>query len=102
MANNIALDPITSPQTDGSKLTSPGLLSNTLKANNSPDQHLERDAPSHAREREAVPPNGGFGWVCVVCLHLINGHTWGLNSVSDCSYLSTANHGCRLLSFAMN
>ncbi|KAH0365148.1 putative monocarboxylate transporter, partial [Aureobasidium melanogenum] len=25
-------------------------------------------------------PNGGYGWVCVVCVALINGHTWGLNS----------------------
>jgi hypothetical protein len=83
MANNIALDPITPPRIDGSKLIASGLLSNTLKANNGLDQHFERDAPSHAREREDVPPNGGFGWVCVVCLHLINGHTWGLNSVSD-------------------
>lgn len=29
-----------------------------------------------------VPPNGGYGWVCVVCVGLINMHTWGLNSVS--------------------
>ena len=27
-----------------------------------------------------VPPNGGYGWVCVVCVALINGHTWGINS----------------------
>ena len=25
-------------------------------------------------------PNGGYGWVCVVCVALINAHTWGLNS----------------------
>ncbi len=28
-----------------------------------------------------VPPNGGYGWVCVACSALINAHTWGLNSV---------------------
>lgn len=28
-----------------------------------------------------VPPDGGYGWVCVACVFLINGHTWGLNSV---------------------
>ena len=27
-------------------------------------------------------PNGGYGWVCVVCVFLINAHTWGLNFVS--------------------
>ncbi|KAH6678425.1 MFS transporter-like protein [Halenospora varia] len=27
-----------------------------------------------------VPPDGGYGWVVVACVALINGHTWGLNS----------------------
>ncbi|KAF4631551.1 hypothetical protein G7Y89_g6580 [Cudoniella acicularis] len=27
-----------------------------------------------------VPPDGGYGWICVACVSLINGHTWGLNS----------------------
>ncbi|KAF2120662.1 major facilitator superfamily domain-containing protein [Lophiotrema nucula] len=26
------------------------------------------------------PPDGGYGWVCVACLFVMNGHTWGLNS----------------------
>lgn len=30
-----------------------------------------------------VPPDGGYGWVCVACVFLINGHTWGVNSVSE-------------------
>jgi hypothetical protein len=29
-----------------------------------------------------VPPDGGYGWVCVTCLFLMNAHTWGVNSVS--------------------
>jgi hypothetical protein len=28
------------------------------------------------------PPDGGYGWVCVACVFLINAHTWGVNSVS--------------------
>lgn len=28
------------------------------------------------------PPNGGYGWVCVFCIALINAHTWGINGVS--------------------
>jgi hypothetical protein len=28
-----------------------------------------------------VPPDGGYGWVCVACVFLINAHTWGVNSV---------------------
>lgn len=27
------------------------------------------------------PPDGGYGWVCVACVFLINAHTWGVNSV---------------------
>ena len=28
-----------------------------------------------------VPPDGGYGWVCVACVFWINAHTWGINSV---------------------
>ena len=44
-----------------------------------------RDQPSpaaHATDWEYVPPNGGYGWVCVVCVFFINAHTWGINFVS--------------------
>lgn len=26
------------------------------------------------------PPDGGYGWVCTVCVATVNAHTWGLNS----------------------
>jgi hypothetical protein len=29
-----------------------------------------------------IPPNGGYGWVCVAACFFINAHTWGMNSVS--------------------
>ena len=29
-----------------------------------------------------VCPDGGYGWVCVACVFMINAHTWGVN----CSY----------------
>lgn len=29
-----------------------------------------------------VPPDGGYGWVCVASVFIINAHTWGVNSVS--------------------
>lgn len=32
-------------------------------------------------QEEDIPPNGGYGWVCVICVFWINAHTWGLNSV---------------------
>jgi hypothetical protein len=48
----------------------------------------EGDAP--ARIAVDVPPNGGYGWVNVVCVFLINAHTWGVNSVSDVfSYMTS-------------
>ncbi|KAL1792184.1 hypothetical protein ACET3X_009935 [Alternaria dauci] len=40
-----------------------------------------------------VPPNGGYGWVCVAAVATINIHTWGLNSayaVFLAHYLSTS------------
>lgn len=44
------------------------------------DHH--RPMGTNVKERKYVPPNGGYGWVCVVCVFLINAHTWGLNFVS--------------------
>ncbi|KAF2813301.1 uncharacterized protein BDZ99DRAFT_568524 [Mytilinidion resinicola] len=43
-------------------------------------------------KREDVPPDGGYGWVCVAAIFCINAHTWGLNSsygVFLAHYLST-------------
>lgn len=28
-----------------------------------------------------VPPDGGYGWICVMCSWFINAHTWGINAV---------------------
>lgn len=33
-------------------------------------------------------PDGGYGWICVMCCALINAHTWGINSVSEFPSLS--------------
>ncbi|KAK2760834.1 hypothetical protein FQN54_002073 [Arachnomyces sp. PD_36] len=46
------------------------------------------DQPPQPREEgecekipaSSVPPDGGYGWVCVACIATINGHTWGINS----------------------
>ncbi|KAK6401246.1 hypothetical protein LTR95_019209, partial [Oleoguttula sp. CCFEE 5521] len=29
---------------------------------------------------EDIPPDGGYGWVCCICVFLINANTWGVNS----------------------
>lgn len=30
-----------------------------------------------------VPPDGGYGWVCVACCSTVNAMTWGVNSVRN-------------------
>ena len=39
--------------------------------------------PPTGREiaQEDLFPNGGYGWVCVVCVFWINVSTWGVSSV---------------------
>ncbi|KAF2128860.1 putative MFS transporter [Dothidotthia symphoricarpi CBS 119687] len=40
----------------------------------------------------APQPDGGYGWICTLCVALINAHTWGINSsygVFLAHYLST-------------
>ena len=54
------------------ELSSPSLRSKV-------DHH--QPSPAHSRDGEYVPPDGGYGWVCVMCVFLINAHTWGLNFV---------------------
>lgn len=49
------------------------------------DQGHYTDDPERIEDSKPVdiPPDGGYGWVCVACVFLINGHTWGVNSVSE-------------------
>ena len=49
----------------------------------SPTDTLDVDAtiiPQELKDADS-PPDGGYGWVCVGCVALVNAHTWGLNSV---------------------
>lgn len=48
-----------------------------------------RSSGTQAIDREYVPPDSGYGWVCVVCVFMVNAHTWGLNFVSDTLHSST-------------
>ncbi|KAL4811218.1 major facilitator superfamily domain-containing protein [Aspergillus unguis] len=37
-------------------------------------------APAQAKSEDDLPPDGGYGWVCVFGVFWINAHTWGINS----------------------
>ncbi|KAF2722779.1 MFS general substrate transporter [Polychaeton citri CBS 116435] len=70
-------------------------------------RHDMKDEPHMIAQRDNAPPpppNGGYGWVCTVCVGLINAHTWGLNSsygVFLAHYLATnAFPGASSLEFA--
>ncbi|KAF1831374.1 MFS general substrate transporter [Decorospora gaudefroyi] len=66
--------------------------SNTTTASNrekSPSRHADGKTSSRDEDAEKVqseqkevdtPPNGGYGWVVVACVLMINAHTWGLNA----------------------
>ncbi|OJJ49368.1 hypothetical protein ASPZODRAFT_112211 [Penicilliopsis zonata CBS 506.65] len=49
-----------------------------------PDRTTEKIPQENLVEDEKpdldVPPDGGYGWVCVVCVFWINAHSWGINS----------------------
>ncbi|KAF2706680.1 MFS general substrate transporter [Pleomassaria siparia CBS 279.74] len=44
------------------------------------DREKSVDEGAEVEKEVDVPPNGGYGWVCVACCFVINAHTWGLNS----------------------
>ncbi|OJJ57485.1 hypothetical protein ASPSYDRAFT_90769 [Aspergillus sydowii CBS 593.65] len=43
---------------------------------------LNHEQTTAAQEKAAddLPPDGGYGWVCVASVFWINAHTWGINS----------------------
>jgi hypothetical protein len=43
--------------------------------------HELHDTQSHNVVEEDVPPDGGYGWVCVAACFTLNAFTWGAVSV---------------------
>jgi hypothetical protein len=54
------------------------------------------ESPVATQNKPDVPPDGGYGWVCVACVFLINGHTWGVNSVSTTPSIYVLSFGALL------
>lgn len=79
MADNTAIDVIQSHEDERDSLASRGPDPGNAQSQSEipvpadPDEKYKRD----------VPPDGGYGWVCVICVFWINAHTWGINSVSE-------------------
>lgn len=62
------------PREDLDSTTEPSERTITV---NDPEQ-----APQPQVKEADIPPDGGYGWVVVICSFLINAHTWGINSVN--------------------
>ncbi|OJJ39960.1 hypothetical protein ASPWEDRAFT_104653 [Aspergillus wentii DTO 134E9] len=52
----------------------------------SSDKIEQQDDTIRENPRRHVPPDGGYGWVCMVAVCLINAHSWGIISVIFLSY----------------
>lgn len=57
-----------------------------LKIEAGADTEHSQDRLHSAEEEGGVPPDGGYGWICVACVFWINAHTWGINSVISFNY----------------
>ncbi|KAL4787247.1 major facilitator superfamily domain-containing protein [Aspergillus varians] len=45
-----------------------------------PENIDHRATSVEEKSGDDLPPDGGYGWVCVVSVFWINAHTWGINS----------------------
>ena len=74
---------------------SDGAASNV--ANNSREKHDDTGQPTgvviaSAEAPPSPPPDGGYGWICVLACFCVNAFTWGVVAVSLPSHLSFPHH----------
>lgn len=78
MADNAPINVIRSHQDDRVSLASSRHEPTSTQSQPAPHADVDTDE----KYNRDVPPDGGYGWVCVACVFWINAHTWGINSVS--------------------
>ncbi|KAJ6084028.1 hypothetical protein N7486_010828 [Penicillium sp. IBT 16267x] len=74
MADNAPVDVIQPHQDDQDSVTS------SKHAADNPQSSFTPQPDPDEKYKHDVPPDGGYGWVCVACVFWINAHTWGINS----------------------
>ncbi|KAB8215625.1 major facilitator superfamily domain-containing protein [Aspergillus novoparasiticus] len=82
MANNAPIDIVRSRDYDR-ELISQDPLNRKDRCQDQTELNEQQDAAPEVLEdkyQRDVPPDGGYGWVCVACVFWINAHTWGINS----------------------
>lgn len=83
MADNTPIDIVRSRDYDR-ELISQDPLNRRDHCQDQTELDGQQDAAQEVLEdkyQRDVPPDGGYGWVCVACVFWINAHTWGINSV---------------------
>ena len=81
MTNDEPIDIIRSEEHEGTVSKRSSQCRREIDQDPSSAQDEQNSGDLEAKYEKDVPPDGGYGWVCVACVFWINAHTWGINSV---------------------